>query len=246
METITSKSNERVKLVKKLADKKYRDELGLYVVEGLTLLKDMPESVKVQAFFVTEGIIEQAESIVSKYRAEIISVSQGVMNYIADTVTPSGILAVIRRESGAPTGAPSIVLDRVSDSGNVGTLIRTAAAFGYTDVYLVNTADAYSSKVARSSMGGLFKVNLIEATEKEVIASLKNHFKIALDMDGASIESVQAKAPVALFLGSEAHGLSDGFVAAADAVASISMLNEMESLNVAVAGAISMYKFSAR
>lgn len=243
METITSKANEKVKQVKKLSEKKFRDELGLYTAEGFTLLRDMPESVEVQSFFVAEGQEGQAEAITSRFDAPVYAVTEAVMNYIADTVTPSGILAVIRRTDGKPSGGNSLVLDRVSDSGNVGTLLRTAAAFGYTDVYLINTADAYSSKVARSSMGGIFKVNLIEATEEEAISALSNHYKIALDMGGEEIGKAAAKAPVALFLGSEAHGLSENLTASADVVLSIPMQNGMESLNVAVAGAIAMHAF---
>lgn len=244
MDIITSTSNEKVKAVRKLDNKKFRREAGLFVVEGVNIIKDMPSSVTVGSFFVAEGIYNEVESIISAYNAPVYVVSESVLKSISDTVTPAGLIAVVKIPEPKVSGGNMLILDGVSDSGNLGTIIRTAAAANFNDLFLVNCADAYSGKVVRATMGGIFKVNIFDISLSEAVEILKGYDSYALDMGGKSITVFKPEAPIAIVLGSEAHGVTDTLLSACRHIASIPMLNQMESLNVAVAGAIAMYNLS--
>ncbi|MEG1612697.1 MAG: RNA methyltransferase [Clostridia bacterium] len=244
MEIITSTANEKIKLIRKLSQKKFRVELGLYVVEGVNILKDMPTTVLVDSFFVTEAMVEKTSDIYLKFSCSVNVVTDAVMKSISDTVSPSGLLAVIEIPKNLPREGNALVLDRVSDSGNVGTLIRTAVSAGFLNIYLINSADVYCSKVARASMGGIFRANLIEVCEEEALNILANYHSVAMDMSGINIFDFTPKAPLAIVLGSESLGVSKRLMQTAENTVSLKMQNDMESLNVAVAGGIAMYELS--
>jgi TrmH family RNA methyltransferase len=244
MNTITSITNEKVKAVRKLKDKKFRQKEGLFVVEGINILRDIPSSVDIDCFFVEEGIFSEVEGLISAKNAPVYVVSQEVFKSISETVSPSGLVAVVKTPDAKLCGGNLLVLDRVSDSGNLGTIIRTAAATSFLDILLINCADAYSGKVVRATMGGIFNVNILEVSEDEAVEAIKGRDSYALDMGGNSITSFKPATPVAIILGSEAHGVSERLLKAANNIASIPMQNGMESLNVAVAGAIAMYNLT--
>lgn len=241
MDTITSVANDKVKLVKKLNIKKYRQEYGLFVVEGVNILKDMPETTQVEYFFATESVFSTVKYIVDRFSAPCYTVTDEVMKSMADTVSPSGLLAVIRITQGKAVNSNALVLDRVSDSGNIGTLIRTAVSAGFCNIYLINCVDVYSGKVARASMGGIFRAQLIDLSEDEAIKALKGYHSIAMDMNGADISLYKPTYPVAIVLGSESQGVSEKLLNSVNTIISLEMQNGMESLNVAVAGGIAMY-----
>lgn len=241
METITSVANDKVKLVKKLNIKKYRQEYGMFVVEGINILKDMPETTQVECFFATENVFPTIKYIVDRFSAPCYIVSDEVMKSMADTVSPSGLLAVIRIIQGEAVNSNALVLDRISDSGNLGTLIRTAVSAGFCNIYLINCVDVYSGKTARASMGGIFRAQLIDISEDEAIDALKGYHSIAMDMNGEDISLYNPTYPVAIVLGSESQGVSKRLLQSVNEVVSLEMQKGMESLNVAVAGGIAMY-----
>ena len=158
---ITSTANEKVKFVKKLHDKKNRDAENLFIAEGVNILSDLKEGFSVKEIFATDKTADIAENLAKKYGACTTLVSESVMKVLADTVSPSGILAVIGIPLSKPEGVNAVVLDGVQDSGNVGTIIRTAVGAGFFDVYLVDSADAFSPKTVRASMGAVLRANVI-------------------------------------------------------------------------------------
>jgi TrmH family RNA methyltransferase len=171
-------------------------------------------------------------------------VDDNVFDKAVETVTPSGAVALIRirRLEPAKPQNNALILDRISDPGNLGAIIRTAASAGYPDIYMINCADAYSGKVVRASMGGIFRVKLYDIELSEVNELFKGISVIALDADGDSIYNIKSiQDRYALIIGNEASGISDCLMEQADRIISLPMSNGMESLNAAVAAGAAMY-----
>lgn len=259
MEIITSAKNQYVKLARGLAEKKHREEKGLFLTEGINLIRDLPSDAQIEFFLVSESKSDEFASfcdnsrginsfynnqIIASARARVYYVSDGVMNSLSDTVSPYGIAAVVRiphKEFALPEGN-AILLDGVSDPGNLGTIIRTAAATGFNDVYLCACADVYAPKAVRATLGGLFKINVYVITETQAEALIKARYGAALHMDGKNLMSEKIKMPVLLIAGNEAHGVRQSFRELAAEAYALPMKNGMESLNVAVAAAVAMYQ----
>lgn len=241
MEVITSTSNNKVKLVKSLSQKKHRDESGLFVAEGLNLLKDLPKRFAVDSVFATAQTLDTQAELIASLNSEVFCVSDAVLRSMGETVTPQGLVAVIKKPESVDTGGNALVLDGISDPGNLGTLIRTAAGAGIENVFVCGGADCYSGKCVRSAMGGLFRVNVLERTASEVLTLLGKRRLYVMDMSGEDLFLAQTVQPFAIVLGSEAHGVGDEFTRGADKILSLKMRGGQESLNVAVAGGIAMY-----
>ena len=244
MEIITSTQNQYVKQVRSLREKKFREKSGLFVVEGGNIFKDMPADVKVEYILFTEERFDEVQNLVFFTRAQAYMVSESVMQSLSDTVTPYGIVAVMAKpnhEFNLPTGN-ALLLDGVSDPGNMGTIIRTAAARGFEDVYLLDTVDVYSPKVVRATQGGLFKVRLATVTEEEALTLLDNTSSAVLDFGGEDLTEAEVTSPVLLVTGSEAHGVRDSVLHHSKRVLTLPMMNNIESLNAAVATAVAMYQ----
>ena len=245
MEIISSAKNQYVKLVKSLSERKYRKETGLFFAEGKNLIKDLPTSVQVAYIFATEQRAQEAQNLLDKHKeAEMFFVTESVMQSLADTMTPYGVVAVCKvpsTEFQLPHGN-ALLLDGVADPGNVGTIFRTAAACGFEDIYLVDSADIYSPKVVRATLGGLFKVNAYEIDAECAKELLKNTNSAVLDMGGKNILKENISKPILFVAGNEAHGVREEFKKLAKEVYSLPMQNGVESLNVAVATSVAMYK----
>ena len=244
MEIITSTQNQYVKQVRSLKDKKFRDKSGLFVVEGGNIFKDMPESVSVEYILATEDRLDEIQQLIFSTRTRVYVVSEGVMKALSDTVTPYGIVAVLKKpqvELKMPEGN-ALLLDGVSDPGNMGTIIRTAAARGFEDIYLLDCVDVYSPKVVRATLGGLFKVRLKEVSENEAITLLQNLNSAVLDFGGEDLTKADISSPILIVTGSEAHGVRDSVLNNSKRILTLPMTNGIESLNAAVATAVAMYQ----
>lgn len=239
---ITSKQNAYIKTVKSLKDKKYRDEYGLYVIEGVKMVKEaILSGVQIQKILATEKGSEQLfVALASEVQVELVS--DIVFDCLTDEVSPQGVIAVAVKPNlpiSAPNGA-SIFLDGVSDPGNVGAIIRTAAASGYKDIYLANSADAYSPKSVRASMSGIYKVNVYSGDKDQLLKVINQPIVIA-DMNGCSVFEYKPMQEFCLVIGNEAHGVSKQLRDLAQVTVSIPMQNDMESLNASVSAGILMY-----
>lgn len=252
---ITSRSNDKIKRYRSLLSK---PEEGLVCLEGQRLVADSIDagarllsiyiSPKAHAIEETGSILLRAE----ESGAEVIEVSEDVLQYMCDTEHPRGIVAVASWNSavGIDLEKPAVALDGVQDPGNVGTIIRSAAAFGYGAVLLGGeTAKAYSPKVARASMGSIYRLDILHL--KNLAGSLQGlkdcGCKVyGLDMDGDPVDAIVLTMPYCLVVGSEGAGLSDGVRAVLDGLVSIPMKGGVESLNAAVASSIAMWAISKR
>lgn len=260
MQTITSTKNQYVKLARSLSQKKFRNDTGLFLVEGVNLIKDMPSSVVVKYVFTTKDREVEVEAMFAKRRVdhavlsettidfvdnfEIFEVTDDIMKYISDTVTPYGIVAVCEIPNvsfSAPKGN-ALLLDAITDPGNMGTIFRSAAACGFLDIYLLDCVDLYSPKVVRSTLGGLFRVRAYVIDEQQAIALAKSQDSAVLDMDGENILTAEVQKPMLFIAGNEAHGVRDSLKNVAKRVYSLPMQNGIESLNVAVATSVAMYQ----
>lgn len=222
---ITSKDNATLKLVRALQRRKERAESGLFVCEGEDLC----------AAAAAAGI-EPVELLVAGK-----NVAPELVAGISTLPHPARAIGVYRRAD-LPAGERStcLALWQLSDPGNVGTLIRSADAFGAAVSLSDGCADPLSQKALRASAGAIFRVPLVPWAARP-------GRQVALDARGpASLDDVDLTLPVTIVLGAERTGLPDDLVEACDAVASIAMPGDAESLNVAAAGAIALYELSRR
>lgn len=238
---ITSTENSKITLAAKLGDKKFRRSSGLYLIEGERLVRDaIKHGADLQEIFVKE-------SAADKFSFNATVVADKVFAKMSDTVHSQGVLAVVRQP--VPKGQVQgncLVLDGLQDPGNVGTLIRTAAACGFSDVFAANCVDVFSPKVVRAAMSAHFCVNLWRCdTAEEAFAQLPNHILLAADMGGANVFQENFSGKIALILGNEGNGLSEISLRRATQLVSLPMQNNFESLNVAIAGSVIMYKIFA-
>ncbi len=205
----------------------------------------MPRSVLPEYVFSTADRLEEAKQIfANREGVSIYQVSDSVIESLADTATPYGIAAVCKMpktEFAEPHGN-ALLLDGVSDPGNMGTILRTAAACDFCDIYLLDTVDVYSPKVIRATLGALFKVRVHEVDEAQALALVRNTSSAALDMGGRNMLQTKVKAPVLFVAGNEAHGVRQCLKDEVKEVYSLPMKNQIESLNVAVATAVAMYQ----
>lgn len=246
MEIITSPDNKTIKRIGKLKQKKYRAEYGEFFVEGYKNVLDTcsaaPELVKCVVLGATA--YDKFGDKFSDY--ETVVVDDGLFGKLTETENSQGVLSINAiPKSVFPSAKACILLDRVRDPGNVGTILRTAVACGY-DVVANNCADIYSPKVVRSAMSAIVKCNIgtdIDPTE------LKAHGYelIVADMHGANVFTAAHSDKFCIVIGNEADGVSAEIVGSADRLLAVPQEN-IESLNAAVAAAVMMFalKYSGK
>jgi len=236
---ITSLNNPKIKSYAALKEKKYRDESRSFLIEGERLvLQAVASSAEINEIFVSAA----APKYIPKYpRAEILA--EHVFAKLCDTETPQGVVAIVKK-SDKPFNLPqkfSLILDGISDSGNLGAIIRTAAGLGYNDVYLYSCADPFSPKAVRASMGGIFSVNIYETGFTDLPKISAAATILGADMSGKLLDSITAEGNICIAIGSEAEGLSPEVRMLCEEFVSIPIV-VVESLNAAVAAGIIMYK----
>ena len=233
---IQSRTNPKVKAMAALKDKKFRRLRGEYLVEGVKMVDEcLSAGCKVLSVMCTE---EYAEKFVG---ADIVS--RDVFAAVSDEKSPQGVLAAVKMPeiSVRPPHGRCLLLDGLQDPGNVGTIIRTANAAGYTDLYLINCADPFSPKAVRASMSGVFFVNIMQGNTEEVLTALHGVPLVCADMGGESAYDFCPPLKFCLCIGSEGSGLSSAVRAAADYTVGLPMRPTCESLNAAVSAGILMY-----
>lgn len=238
---LTSKNNPLIKETASLKEKKGRKELGLFLVEGRKMVAECKRSdLEIERVFVAESYTET----VPFPETLIIRVSDDVFRFLSDEKTPQGILCRVRQskdEICSPNGK-CILLDGVADPGNVGAILRTANAAGYTQAYLTSDcADPYAPKCVRASMSGLFFTKLCRGDRTEILSALSGTPIIVADMDGENVFTFAPPKDFTLAIGNEANGISDEVAALASHTVRIPMRETQESLNAAVSAGIIMY-----
>ena len=246
MTIITSKANSVVKNAKKLHQKKYRK--SAYLIEGWHLFEEAVQAgVTIEKVFALESYRDQLAAF-----PQTIWVSEEILLDLADTQTPQGIVAVIQKEE---VGLPDLhqgkylFLEDVQDPGNVGTMIRTADAAGFTGVIVSDkSADIYSLKTLRSMQGSHFHLPIYRMSLVTFIAEAKKSdlpiLATTLSRDSKDYRELSSLENFVLVMGNEGQGISSVMAESADQLVHIGMKGRAESLNVAVAAGILMFYFS--
>lgn len=250
MEFITSRQNPVVSHIRKLgADRAYRREQGLFLVEGTKLLEECVKwGGEIDLLVCAEGF----SLPLSVHAPKIISVPRDLFKALSTVDTPQGVLAVCALPTLLPPdkllGARYLVLDGVQDPGNVGTVWRTADAFGADGLFLLNgCADPWSPKTIRATMGACFRLPLWE-TDLETLTALLSaaHIPIratALREDTADVRDL-SWARAAAVIGSEGRGVSSAVLDACAETVKIPMRDRCESLNAAVAASVVLWEMA--
>jgi RNA methyltransferase, TrmH family len=249
---ITSNHNPKIKLVRALLSRaRDRREAGAFVVEGVRLAEEAVNSNWPIRFVLyddslSERGMSKVESLMSQ-GVDVEEVSTSVMKAMSETENPQGILAVLNEFQLAIPESPNFILipDQIRDPGNLGTLLRSAAATGVQAVLVPpETTDAFAPKVLRSGMGAHFKLPIHSMSWDEIneVIKLAGVQVLVADMDGQSCWDIDLCQPVALVIGSEAEGASASARELANEKISIPMSGEMESLNAGVAGSVLMFE----
>lgn len=252
---ITSKDNDTIKFLKKLKDKKYRDQENAYIIEGAKLIKEaIQENIKIKMVILCDGCsAENAIDSDLKYeiaKYECICVSEKIFLGLTNVVNPQGILAVVEKNNNTNeidyNDNLFLILDDLQDPGNMGTILRTADSINLKQIIVSKgSADVYNPKVVRSTMGAIFRIKVIESDDlSKTIKEMKKHkIKVAatsLQTDKSIYDINYEK--TAIVIGNEANGVSDKVLETVDKKIKIPMAGKTESLNASVATAIVLYE----
>lgn len=228
---ITSLNNTLIKETTKLHQKKYRDKTSLFLVEGYHLYEEAKKYGSIKHIFTTD------ESIKGE---EVIYVSEDVLEKLAQTKHPQGVLTVCHKVTRDNLSDRILILEEVQDPGNLGTLMRSAVAFGFDTIVLDNTVDIYNDKVLRSTQGAIYKLNIVYSKTLDFMKTYSDYTFYGTEMHGVSMIQMDTKNKVAIILGNEGSGVSKEVLENTTKNITIKM-KKTESLNVGVAGSILMH-----
>lgn len=237
----TSSENSKIKELKKLNNKKIRDEKNLFLVEGKHLVMEAYKAGCLKELFLGEN--EKLD-----FDVETNYMSDAVINYVSELDTPTNFIGVCEKKVGIIKGNKIVILDCIQDPGNLGTIIRSCVAFNVDTLILSSdTVDLYNSKVIRATQGLLFHLNIvIENIEKVIINLKKEGYKIygTRVTSGNDIKRVEKSEKFAIIMGNEGNGISEVSENLCDEFIYIDMNPNCESLNVGVATSIILYEFA--
>lgn len=246
MTIITSKANSVVKNAKKLHQKKYRK--SAYLIEGWHLFEEAVQAgVTIEKIFALESYREQLAAF-----PQTVWVSEDILLDLADSQTPQGIVAVVQKEEVGQVDFSQgkfLFLEDVQDPGNVGTIIRTADAVGFTGVIVSDkSADIYSLKTLRSMQGSHFHLPIYRMSSQALLKETKEAaipvLATTLSKDSVDYRELPPIENFVLVMGNEGQGISPLMAESADQLVHISMKGQAESLNVAVAAGILIFHLS--
>ena len=255
MQVITSKDNEFVKHVKKLKEKKYRDQSQEFIIEGIKLVKEaIEEKANIKQIIICDncedsGVISKDLMYeIAKYNC--VYVTENILKTMSDVNAPQGIMAIIGRNNNENNIDYSqdiiVALDDIQDPGNMGTILRTADSLNMKQIIVSkDCADAYNPKVVRSTMGAIFRINIIESDN--LVKTIKEMKKHKIKVMATSLETSKSMYDVsyektAIVIGNEANGVEKEILELADEKIKIPMQGKTESLNASVATAVILYE----
>ena len=231
-EVIKSSKNNLIKMINKLKKKKFRNEKNLFLIETRKLIDEAIKSNRNIEYII------QKESNELVYDNSIL-IEDKLFNEISNLVTPDGYMAIVSKYNEDKLSENILILDNIQDPGNMGTLIRSAEAFGYNTIISINSVDYYNEKVLRSTMGSIFRLNLIE-TNYEFINTLNDYKIYIADMNGEDFREIESSQKKAIVIGNEGNGISEEIKKIPHKLVKIPMQGKVESLNAAVSGSILM------
>ncbi len=251
--TITSCDNQQIKLLKKLSQKKYREQYGKFTVENITIIYDALKSKHdFLSLFITEDFKnkhpEQYEYLKSNSKStNIYLINETINKHYSQLKTPSGISAIYKiKPFPISFDEPIIYLNAINDPGNLGTIMRTMLAFGFNNLIIdEKCADIYNAKVVSAARDTIFKINIFHDEDRSWLIKNKKSLPIYVSnvQQGKNINTFQPASKFCLVLGSESHGVNQELIDMANENIKIDISKNIESLNVAIASAIFLYKF---
>ena len=231
---INSLQNEKIKNYAKLNEKKYRDETNMFIVEGIHLVEEAKN------FGIVKEVLTTNQSI------DGTLVSAEVMKKLTNQKSVVEVCAICEKFKKEEITNKILILDTIQDPGNIGTLIRSAVAFGFDTIVMEACCDIYSSKVLRATQGAIFKLNIINAKIDTFISSLNGYKIYGTSLkNGVPLKTIEKTDKLAIILGNEGNGVRTELLDMTDKNIFIEITN-MESLNVGVAGAILMYELGGK
>ena len=248
---ITSASNKRIKDIQKLKENKNIKKYGRYLIEGKHLVEEALDAKVVEEIIVSESFEEY--NIVDSFEGELIKVTDSVLKSMSDTITSQGIIAVcrtVKKELDINNYSKVLILDKIQDPGNLGTIIRTADAFNFDCIILgKGTTSLYGQKVIRSTQGSNFHIDCFDNIDiLDVIPEMEDFDLYATSLKGdkylEQIDNVGEK--VAVIFGNEGSGVSEEILDKVNNLLKINMTGKAESLNVAVAAGIVMHYIATK
>ncbi len=261
MEKITSRENSKIKLLTKLLkSKKMRNDTNYFVAEGLRLVLDaLRSNIKIESIFITQICVDKnfdkLEQLLDKNIEKYI-ITEELSNYISDTQTPQGIYAICKRLDKCTNidkiynNGVFMCLCSLQDPGNVGTIIRTAEAFGIDAIMITEDCpDIYSPKVLRSTMGSAFRMKIFLFKDSlQMLEELKSKeiktYAAVLRKNSECLGSFMFPAKSAVLIGNEANGLSNEIIENCNSSLYIPMKGDAESLNAATAANVIMWEMT--
>ncbi|WP_168169706.1 RNA methyltransferase [Candidatus Izimaplasma sp. ZiA1] len=231
---ISSVNNKLIKDTAKLNQKKYRDKESLFLAEGYNLFEEAKKA----------NIVKHVFTVNNKINGEnIIYVTNEIMAKLTNSVSPQEIITVCHKRLNEDVKDKVLLLDNIQDPGNLGTLLRSALAFGFETVVLDNTVDIFSPKVIRSTQGAIFQLNIIFSDILDFIYNFKDIKYYGTSFNGTLLTNIEKVNKIGVVLGNEGNGVKKEILESLDENITIK-INKIESLNVAVAGSVIMHYFS--
>ncbi len=242
-EIYTSTENKKIKNIKKLYTKKYRDELDEFIIEGEHLVLEANKNG-----YLKYVIIDKNTTI--DIDVDKIYVTANVLKYISELDTPPKIIGVCSKLKEKEIGSKILLLDGIQDPGNLGTIIRSCVAFNIDTIVLSeDTVDLYNPKVLRATQGMIFNINITKRNLTTLISDLKsNNYKIfgTKVNGGKNIKTIEKCQKFAIIMGNEGNGVKDILLDMCSDYIYINMNKKCESLNVAIATSIILYELDSR
>jgi len=244
MISIESKDNKKIKHLRKLNNKKYRDEYSEFLVENWTTIKDaFQDGYKFKQIFITNEFLEKNKPEIEKMLVEeTYLINERINESFSNLKTASGICAVYDKLDNKINLKKSIIyLNAISDPGNLGTILRSALAFNFKNIILdENCVDLYNYKVINASKDAVFKLNIEIDKNLKILKQIKDKIKIfSTRLEKSNGLDILKKEKIfCLVLGNESHGVSKEIQKLSDAFIKINMEDEIESLNVSSVAAI--------
>lgn len=254
MQQISSVNNKTIKYLAKLNKKKYREDTGMYIIEGFHLIEEaLQAGRKFQYLLGTDEALNKVEEYgVDLSSKSVILINKAITRHLSSTKNSQEIFMVLKIDQ--PKEFPFnygkwVLLDNLADPGNVGTIIRTADAAGFDGVVLSpESVDLYNPKTQRAMQGSQFHIELIKQDLASVITTLKSYdipvYASMLDKSAKELPDFEKVPQLGLVIGNEAHGVSDFIAKLSDEKLYIPIKGQAESLNAAVAAGIMIYHFA--
>lgn len=246
-----------IKIITSLRMKKFRDQYGLFAVEGIKAVGELINSKVIVEYLVITGSLANDEKVkkimseVAKRKISVYVIKDKEYEKITFLDTAPGVMCIAKMlENGVKINESYLILDQIKDPGNLGTILRTADWFGLNNIILSNdSVDVYNPKVIQATMGSMFRLNIaidqnVEEFTKELLE--KNYTVIATSLEGQESLPIINDKKYAVIIGNESNGVSDQLLKLATDKYKIKNIGKAESLNVAVATGIVLYELNKK